>query len=146
MTIPQRNKAKPRVGAQRVAPRRAANRFSVVRMREADFKGEGLRSFYVYRDLGIRRATGGRVDAHVVRPLGPSQGGTGRHRHTLDFQMVYCLRGWMTFWYKGHGNVKLKAGDCVCMPANIHHDLFDWSPDMEFLEVLMPAKYGTVEV
>ena len=27
----------------------------------------GLRSFYEYRDLGIKTATEGRVDAHVIR-------------------------------------------------------------------------------
>ncbi len=27
----------------------------------------GLRSFYEYRDLGVKAATEGRVDAHVIR-------------------------------------------------------------------------------
>lgn len=124
-----------------------AKRFFVKRMRKSDFKSGGLRDFFRYRDLGIRRASRGKVEAHVTRPARPSErGGTGRHLHALDFQMVYCLRGWLTFWFKGKGNVTLKKGDCAYMPPGIHHDLFDWSADMEYLEITLPAKYETVAV
>lgn len=33
----------------------------------------GLRSFFAYRDLGIRAVTGGRVGAHVIRAV-PEEG------------------------------------------------------------------------
>jgi mannose-6-phosphate isomerase-like protein (cupin superfamily) len=124
-----------------------AKRFFVKRMKKADFKGGGLRDFFRYRDLGMMRVSGGKVEAHVTRPARPSDhGGTGRHFHSLDFQMVYCLRGWLTFWFKGKGNVTLSKGDCVYMPPGIHHDLYDWSEDMEYLEITLPAKYETVAV
>ena len=40
--------------------------FTVTHEREANFE-RGLRSFFEYRDLGIKEATEGRVVAHVIR-------------------------------------------------------------------------------
>ena len=40
--------------------------FVVTHARDAHFE-RGLRSFFEYRDLGIQRATAGRVNAHVIR-------------------------------------------------------------------------------
>ena len=62
--------------------------FSVKRAREADFAGDGLRDFFVYRDLGIGEATRGQFGAHLIRAVRPCEAGTGRHRHGLGFQMV----------------------------------------------------------
>lgn len=132
---------------RKAAAQAPSKRFFVKRMSKADFRSGGLRDFFKYRDLGIMRASRGKVEAHVTRPTRSAvRGGTGRHLHALDFQMVYCLRGWLTFWFKGKGNVTLKKGDCVYMPPGIHHDLFDWSDDMEYLEVTVPAKFETVAV
>jgi len=41
--------------------------FTVSHLRDAHFDS-GLRSFFEYRDLGIKAATGGRVAAHVAWP------------------------------------------------------------------------------
>ena len=38
------------------------------------------------------------------------------------------------------------AGDCVHQRPGITHDLFDYSPDMEYLEVVGPADFTTVDV
>ncbi len=68
--------------------------FSVSHLRDAVFKSEGLRAFFEYRDLGIEAATGGRAGAHVIRAKpGAGHGGSGWHRHGLDMQLVYILRG-----------------------------------------------------
>lgn len=40
--------------------------FVVSHAKDADFE-QGLRSFFAYRDLGIKKATQGRVEAHVIR-------------------------------------------------------------------------------
>ncbi len=40
----------------------------------------------------------------------------------------------------------VEAGDCVHQRPGITHFLFDYSPDMEYLEVVGPANFGTVEV
>lgn len=120
-----------------------ADAFSLVRADDAAFAGDGLRPQFVYRDLGIKGATGGRAGAHVIRATRPPDGGTGAHRHTLDFQMVYVLKGRVAFWYEGQGRVEMKAGDCVYQPPGIRHELLDWSGDMELLEITQPAEFAT---
>lgn len=54
----------------------------------------GLRSFYEYRDLGIRSATEGRVDAHVIRAAAGKEFSSQPHRHKTSFQLIYILKGW----------------------------------------------------
>lgn len=110
---------------------------------ENDFKGEGLRPFFLYRDLGMAEATGGRYQAHVIRAAEATREGTGRHRHDLDFQMVYVLKGWVTFWYEGKGDVTMKTGDAVHQPPGIVHELTACSDDLEMLEITSPAEFGT---
>jgi mannose-6-phosphate isomerase-like protein (cupin superfamily) len=119
------------------------HRFSFVRCDPRKFKGGGLRSTFSYRDLGIRRATGGMAGAHVIRAEDLPRGGTGRHRHALDFQMVYVLEGRVTFWYDRRGKITMGPGDCVYQPPGIRHELIDWSRDMELLEITMPAEFAT---
>lgn len=124
-------------------PKPRPHRFSLVRNDKRRFKGKGLRPDFIYRDVGIKRATGGMAVAHVIKAVRPSRGGTGRHRHVLDFQMVYVLKGRATFWYEGKGRVTIGPGDCVYQPPGIRHELIDWSRDMELLEIVMPADFQT---
>ena len=44
-------------------------RVIINRASEASFEGDGLRDNFVYRDLGIKQASGGKVGAHVIRVL-----------------------------------------------------------------------------
>ncbi len=44
-------------------------RVTINRGRDAQFEGDGLRDNFVYRDLGIKQASGGKVGAHVIRVL-----------------------------------------------------------------------------
>ena len=59
--------------------------------------------------------------------------------------MVLMLKGWAKFMYEDKELV-IEAGDCVHQRPGITHYLFDYSPDMEYLEVVGPADFGTVEV
>ena len=61
----------------------------------------GLRSFYEYRDLGIKAATEGRVDAHVIRAASGKEFSSQPHLHKTTFQLVYVLKGWIEFEYEG---------------------------------------------
>ena len=63
----------------------------------------GLRSFFGYRDLGIRQATGGLVDARVIRAAAGSDFSSQPHRHSASFQLVCVLKGWIEFEYEGQG-------------------------------------------
>ena len=120
-----------------------AARVTVGRAEGANFEADGLRDSFAYRDLGIAAATGGTAGAHVIRVVRPMAGGTGRHRHSLQFQMVYVLQGGCAFWYEGDGEVELSAGDCVHQPPGILHELLRCSDDCELLEITLPADFTT---
>jgi len=120
-----------------------AQSFNVAHLRDAKWT-PGLRGFFEYRDLGIARATGGRVGAHVIRSTA-TLGAGDRHHHELDFQMVYVLRGWVKFDYEGQGEVLLEEGSCVLQPPGVRHTEIDHSPDVEMLEITVPAEFGTRE-
>lgn len=118
----------------------------VQRPEEGVFDPRGLRSFFEYRDLGIGEATDGRFHAQVIRAREACTGGTGCHRHTLDFQMVYVLKGWVDFWYEGLGEVHMEAGACAHQPPEIPHELLRCSDDCELLEITSPAEFETHDV
>jgi quercetin dioxygenase-like cupin family protein len=121
-------------------------KFSASHLKDAAFRDGGLRSFFAYRDLGIGAATGGRVQAHVIRAKAPHDGSAGWHRHTLDFQMYYVLKGWVRFAYEGAGEVLAVAGSCVHQPPGIRHVELGHSDDLELLEITLPADFATEEV
>ena len=106
----------------------------------------GLRSFYEYRDLGIKHATAGRVDAHVIRAAAGKEFSSQPHLHKTSFQLVYVLKGWIEFEYEGQGIVRLEAGSCVHQPPEIRHRELGHSDDIEMLEVVLPAGFATEEV
>ena len=103
----------------------------------------GLRSFFEYRDLGIRRATGGQVDAHVIRAAAGTEFSSQPHRHGTTFQLVYVLKGWIEFEYEDQGRVRLEAGSCVYQPPGIRHRELGHSEDIEMLEIVMPGEFKT---
>lgn len=103
----------------------------------------GLRGFFEYRDLGIAKATGGRVGAHVIRARGAMAEASDRHHHDIEFQMVYVLRGWIKFDYEGQGEVLLEPGSAVIQPPGIRHTELGHSADLELLEIILPADFAT---
>ena len=106
----------------------------------------GLRSYFEYRDLGIREATRGRVEAHVIRAAAGKKFSNQAHLHRTEFQMVYVLKGWIEFEYEGQGVVRLEAGSCVHQPPGIRHKELGHSEDIEMLEIVLPADFATEEV
>jgi mannose-6-phosphate isomerase-like protein (cupin superfamily) len=119
--------------------------FTVSHAHGASFE-RGLRSFFEYRDLGIKDATAGRVVAHVIRAAAGKDFASQPHRHRTTFQLVYVLRGWIEFEYEAHGIVRLEAGSCVYQPPEIRHREIGHSEDIEMLEVALPADFETEEV
>jgi mannose-6-phosphate isomerase-like protein (cupin superfamily) len=105
------------------------SRLRVSHLRDSKFAKRGLRSYFEYRDLGIKRATGGKVVAHVC-----------------SVQFVYVLKGWVRFEYEGVGEVLMKAGSCFYQPPRIRHRELEHSPDVEMLEVVAPADFKTYSV
>jgi len=121
-------------------------KFSAAHAKDAIFEDGGLRSCFTYRDLGISAATGGKVLAHVVRAKPGAHGGFGWHKHNLQFQMYYVLKGWVKFDYEGVGEVVAEAGSCVHQPPGICHQELDHSDDLELIEITLPADFETVEM
>ncbi|CDN62505.1 hypothetical protein I35_4669 [Burkholderia cenocepacia H111] len=119
--------------------------FSHVKPQDTAFQGEGLRDFFLYRDLGIAAATNGKVVAQVVRANHAPEAGTGWHRHEAEFHIVIMLKGWARFMY-GEQETLVAAGDCVHQAPGIVHYLFDYSPDMEYLEIVGPADFKSIDV
>jgi quercetin dioxygenase-like cupin family protein len=120
----------------------ARDAFVVSHADDAAF-ARGLRAFFEYRDLGVRRATEGAVVAHVIRAV-PGAGTSGEpHLHRTTFQLVYVLKGWIEFEYEGQGVVRLEAGSCVYQPPAIRHREIAHSDDVEMLEIVMPADFAT---
>jgi mannose-6-phosphate isomerase-like protein (cupin superfamily) len=118
-------------------------RFSVSHRKKTKFARRGLRSYFEYRDLGIKRATRGAVVAHVIRAR-PGKAPHGEwHAHDCKLQFVYVLKGWVLFEYEGVGKVKMKAGSCFYQPPKILHRELAHSRDLEMIEVVSPAKFRT---
>ena len=107
------------------------------------FATDGLRDFFQYRDLGVKDATDGRFQANVIRAVPGKHAVPQWHSHTLDFQMVYILKGWAIFEYEGQGRHTLRAGDCILQPPGIRHREIEHSDDLELVEITSPAEFAT---
>jgi len=139
---------KSKAGKDFVVNARRKHKFVAKRFRPEDFKADGLRTYALYRDLGIEDATHGMAVAHVIRMIGPCDPKvvSKLHTHDADFQLIYVLKGSMTGEYEGHGVHTLKEGDCWLQPKDIKHKVLDYSDDCELLEIVMPADFETVEL
>lgn len=121
------------------------SRFAVSHLAASRFVKRGLRSYFAYRDLGIRRATRGKVVAHVLRAR-PGTAPHGQwHRHDCALQFVYVLKGWAVFEYEGVGRVRMRAGSCFYQPPRIRHREIAHSRNLEMIEVVAPADFRTLE-
>jgi quercetin dioxygenase-like cupin family protein len=119
--------------------------FSHVKEGDTPWRDGGLRDFFEYRDLGIADATGGQVVAQLTRAKRAPEEGTGWHRHEVKFHIVIMLKGWARFMYEDKDTL-VKAGDCVHQRPGIVHYLYDYSSDMEYLEIAAPAGFTTVDM
>jgi quercetin dioxygenase-like cupin family protein len=141
----QSRKSKTKLSAKTRPKNRPKQKFTYSHHREQDFL-QGLRTYAKYRDLGIAPATGGMVQAHVIRmlpPFRPEEVSTP-HYHDVDFQMIYVLKGWMKTEFEGEGAHTFHAGSCWIQPPKIKHTVLGYSDDCELLEIILPAEFETV--
>ena len=136
-------KSKPK--AKAAATRWPKQLFTISHLREEDFD-QGLRPYSTYRDLGLAPATGGKVQAHVIRMTKPFDADKVAipHYHDVEFQMVYVLKGWFSSQFEGHGTHTFRAGSCWIQPPKIKHTVMGYSDDCELLEIILPAEFETV--
>jgi mannose-6-phosphate isomerase-like protein (cupin superfamily) len=120
--------------------------FAVNHKAGAKFARRGLRAYFEYRDLGIKRATRGKVVAHVIRARRGKAPHGEWHRHDCNVQFVYVLKGSAVFEYEGVGRVKMKPGSCFYQPPGIRHREISHSQDLELIEIVAPANFRTVSM
>ena len=118
-------------------------RFTVSHRARSKFVRRGLRNYFEYRDLGIARATRGKVVAHLIRARRGKAPHGQWHRHETDVQFVYVIRGSAVFEYEGVGRITMRAGTCFYQPPGIRHREIRHSKDLELLEVVAPARFRT---
>src|SRR5690606_10980794 len=106
--------------------------------------GDGPRSFFSYRDLGVAAATGRRIHIHIVRASKPIEKGTGWHSHSMG-QLFYVLEGWADLEVERLPSVRMSAGDAMCIAPRMKHDVPRFSNDYAVLEMCIPADYDTVD-
>ena len=97
-----------------------------------------------YRDLIPDRLGGRYIASHIRIPNGgpvPDY----VHHHGVQFQMIYCHRGWVRVVYEDQGPAfKMQAGDCVLQPPHIRHRVLEASDGMEVIEICCPAEHQTL--
>lgn len=96
-----------------------------------------------YRDLIPSRLGGSIIASHIRIPDGgpvPDM----VHYHTVGFQLIYCYKGWVDVLYEDQGEmIRLEAGDCVTQPPRIRHRVCHASPNIEVIELGVPAEHIT---
>ncbi len=97
-----------------------------------------------YRDLIPTRLGGSIIASHIRIPDGgpvPDM----VHYHTVGFQLIFCYKGWVDIYYEDQGDemIRLHAGDCVTQPPGIRHRVMHASPDIEVIEIGVPAEHIT---
>src|SRR5689334_17193000 len=96
-----------------------------------------------YRDLIPDRQGGRYIASHIRVPDGgpvPDY----VHFHAIQFQVIYCYRGWVRVVYEGQGEpFVMQAGECVLQPPRIRHRVLEASPGLEVVEIVVPAVHAT---
>jgi Cupin domain len=119
------------------------HRVAISHARDAAFD-TGLRSYAAYRDLGIATATSGAAVAHVIRFKPPCTDEVRVwHTHSVEFQMIYVLQGWIDTELEGMGVIRMETGSSWLQPPRIRHRVVGYSDDCEVLEIVLPADFET---
>jgi quercetin dioxygenase-like cupin family protein len=101
------------------------------------------RAGMLYRDLIPDRQGGRYIASHIRIPLGgpvPDY----VHFHAIQFQLIYCYKGWVRVVYEDQGEpFVMHAGDCVLQPPRIRHRVLEASSGLEVVELGVPAVHAT---
>jgi quercetin dioxygenase-like cupin family protein len=105
--------------------------------------GPGLRDYFLYRDLGVRRATSSKLGAHVVQAVAGKHVDIEWHVHDVDFQFLYILEGWIECAYEDIGTVRIEKSTVVYQPPVIRHTELSQSDDVTILTFVVPGRFQT---
>jgi len=96
-----------------------------------------------YRDLIPDRLGGSIIASHIRIPDGgpvPDM----VHYHTVGFQLIFCIGGWVDVVYEDQGPpIRLHAGNCFIQPPEIRHRVLRASESVEVIEIGVPAEHIT---
>ena len=101
------------------------------------------RAGMLYRDILPSRLGGLMSAEHIWIPKGgPVPDNV--HFHTIRFQLIYCLKGWVRLVYEDQGeSFILNAGDCVTQPPEIRHRVIECSDNLQVIEIGVPSSHMT---
>ena len=103
----------------------------------------GRRNFLQYRELGVTKASNGRIRAQVTSASQGLSEETGWHVHHCEGQFVYMLSGWVDLEFAGGEVIRIKEGDSMYIPGETPHNETKTSDTFELIEISVPAKMGT---
>ena len=106
----------------------------------------GRRSFFQYRDLGVKEASNGRARAVQSNSIAALLDPTGWHYHLCDFQFLYVMKGYLTIEFDDGTVTTFGPGDSALIPGGVRHNEVYVSEDKELIEFSMPGEIGTVNV
>ena len=96
-----------------------------------------------YRDL-VPDRRGGHLVASQIRIDDGGPVPDYVHWHEIDFQLIYCRRGWVRVVYEDQGDpFVLQPGDCVLQPPRIRHRVLECSAGLEVIELGRPSVHET---
>ena len=104
---------------------------------------KGRREWMKYRELGVTKASQGRIRAQITSSSQGLSEPTGWHVHLCEGQLVYMLDGWVDLEFAGGKVVRLEAGDSAYIPGNTPHNEIATSDSFELVEISVPADMGT---
>jgi len=103
----------------------------------------GRRDFLQYRELGVTKASEGKIRAQITSASQGLSEETGWHIHRCEGQFVYMLSGWVDLVFAGGRVERVGPGDSIYIPGNTPHNETATSDSFELLEVSIPADMGT---
>ena len=116
---------------------------AVVVQKKNDHSWSEGRAGMQYRDLIPDRLGGKYIASHIRIPVGGPVPDYVHHHH-IQFQLIYCFKGWVRVVYEDQGEpIMMQAGDCVLQPPHIRHRVLECSDGMEVVEVSCPAEHET---
>jgi len=104
---------------------------------------KGRRDFFKYRELGVTKASEGRIRAQVTVGTQGLTRPTGWHYHVCDGQFIYMVKGWVELQFEDGRTIKVDEGDSLYIPGGVRHNETRASDELEILEISVPATMGT---
>jgi len=100
---------------------------------------------FEHRDTGIAEVTGGLAGVRTVRPVAAAAAARPVDApvpwsHDGEFAFLFVLDGAVTIALDGRAPERLRADDCIVIPAGLAHALQEPTPDLQLLDVTLPGR------